>query len=86
MGCRREASKQELVRVAVAPSETGSSRLAVLDPQSRMGGRGAYLCRAGERAAPRPECLAAAERRGGFSRALRAKVTLDRKLVESVGR
>ena len=35
---------------------------------------------------PRAECLAAAIRRGGFARALRAKVTLDPKLVESVGR
>ncbi len=52
-----------------------------------MPGRGAYLCRAGsaeEPALPKRDCLERAVRRGGIPRALRASVTLDPKLVESV--
>ena len=48
-----------------------------------MPGRGAYLCRDGERELPAGDCVARALRRGGIARALRAKVTLDPKLVES---
>ncbi len=86
MGCRREAPKHELVRIALAAPDDGGARRAVLDADARLGGRGAYLCRepAGDR--PRGECLASAVRRNGFSRALRARVSLDPKLVESVGR
>jgi predicted RNA-binding protein YlxR (DUF448 family) len=51
-----------------------------------MSGRGAYLCRAPLSARPSADCLAAALRRGGISRTLRAKVSFDPKLVESVGR
>jgi len=58
----------------------------VLDRDGRLGGRGAYLCRTPEDDRPQPDCLAAAVRRGGFGRALRAQVALDPKLVESVGR
>jgi predicted RNA-binding protein YlxR (DUF448 family) len=58
----------------------------VLDSDGRLGGRGAYLCRNAEDDHPRAECLAAATRRGAFARALRTKVTLDLKLVESVSR
>ena len=86
MGCGREAGKRELLRVALASHDAGAGRLAVLDRDGRMGGRGAYLCRAPGTDRPSAECLAAAIRRGGFARALRAKVTLDPKLVESVGR
>jgi hypothetical protein len=60
--------------VAVSPHDGRSPRL------------GAYLCIVPGEDRPQPECLAAATRRGGFARALRAKVTLDRKLVESVNR
>ena len=49
-----------------------------------MPGRGAYLCRAHEPAGPAAECLAAAMRRGGIARALRAPATFDPKIVESV--
>jgi len=58
----------------------------VLDPENRMNGRGAYLCRDGATALPDRECLAAALRNGGIARTLRARVSLDPKLVESVGR
>ena len=50
-----------------------------------MPGRGAYLCRDGEPDGPRAECLKLALRRGGVRAPLRAQVTLDPKLVESVG-
>jgi predicted RNA-binding protein YlxR (DUF448 family) len=58
----------------------------VLDADGRLGGRGAYLCRLDGERRPRPECLEQAVRRNGFSRTLRASVSLDPKLVESVGR
>ena len=86
MACRRTAPKAELVRVALAARDGRTPPLAVLDRESRLGGRGAYVCRTPGSAEPSPECLAAALERGGFARALRAKVTLDPKLVESVGR
>jgi predicted RNA-binding protein YlxR (DUF448 family) len=85
VGCRREAPKRELLRVALS-ADAGAPRLAVLDRDGRLGGRGAYLCRDGEDLRPRAECLAGAVRRGAFARALRTSVTLDPKLVESVGR
>jgi predicted RNA-binding protein YlxR (DUF448 family) len=89
VGCGRRTGKEELVRVALAAgrsAQAGSSRLAVLDRDNRLGGRGAYLCREDDARRPRRECLAAAIHRRGFARALRASVTLDPKLVESVGR
>lgn len=70
----------------VALSRDVQTRLAVLDRDGRLGGRGAYLCRSPEDDRPQAQCLATAVRRGAFARALRAKVTLDPKLVESMGR
>jgi hypothetical protein len=58
----------------------------VLDPECRMEGRGAYLCRGEVEPVPVGECLARALRSGGIARTLRAKATLDDKLVESVSR
>jgi predicted RNA-binding protein YlxR (DUF448 family) len=86
VGCGRVAAKRELLRFAAGPARTGACRVAVLDGDARLGGRGAYLCRDGAGDGPRAECLAAAIRRNGFARTLRTKVTLDPKLVESVGR
>jgi predicted RNA-binding protein YlxR (DUF448 family) len=63
-----------------------AARLAVHDPDYRMPGRGAYLCRGAHPATPAPACLAQALRRGGIARALRTAVTVDPKLVESVSR
>jgi predicted RNA-binding protein YlxR (DUF448 family) len=71
------------MRIAIAPGQDGARPLAVADPQARLQGRGAYLCRNGE-GGPEGACLALAVRRGGFARALRAPVTLDREIVESV--
>jgi predicted RNA-binding protein YlxR (DUF448 family) len=62
------------------------TRLAVIDHDGRLGGRGAYLCREADGEQPNAGCLARAIRRGSVGRTLRASVTLDPKLVESVGR
>jgi predicted RNA-binding protein YlxR (DUF448 family) len=58
----------------------------VLDPAATMPGRGAYLCRGALAGQPAGACLALARRRGGIARALRASVTLDPELLESVSR
>jgi predicted RNA-binding protein YlxR (DUF448 family) len=77
------------VRIALAgerPANTGAPRLAVLDGDGRLTGRGAYLCREDGLAQARSQCLERALERRAFARTLRAKVTLDPKLVELVGR
>jgi predicted RNA-binding protein YlxR (DUF448 family) len=76
--------KSELLRIALDGSH--GAPVARLDREGRMGGRGAYLCRAPEGEAPLRECAVAAVRRGAIQRTLRARATLDDKLVESVGR
>ncbi|HVU60437.1 MAG TPA: YlxR family protein [Mycobacteriales bacterium] len=64
VGCRVRAAKPELIRVvAVAGTLTP-------DPRGTSPGRGAYLH-------PDPTCLALAERRRAFPRALRAGGALD---------
>lgn len=68
------------------PSTGDRGLTAVIDADGRLGGRGAYLCREGESMRPRADCLAQAIRRGGVGRTLRASVTVDPKLVESVSR
>jgi predicted RNA-binding protein YlxR (DUF448 family) len=76
-------------RPAASPGER-AARIAIADRGARMPGRGAYLCRATNPSAGSglvdPACLQRATRRGGIARALRAAVTLDPKLVESVNR
>jgi predicted RNA-binding protein YlxR (DUF448 family) len=49
-----------------------------------MPGRGAYLCVGADPALPDAGCLRLAIRRGAIARALRCRVTLDPKIVESV--
>jgi predicted RNA-binding protein YlxR (DUF448 family) len=51
-----------------------------------MQGRGAYLCLAGANDRPSESCLTLANERRGIARTLRAAVSLDPKLVESVSR
>lgn len=63
VGCRRSAHPDELVRVVRTPD-------GGLDLGRHHPGRGAWLC-------PDPVCLAAAERRRGFARALRGEVRPD---------
>jgi predicted RNA-binding protein YlxR (DUF448 family) len=65
---------------------SGARAFAVHDAERRMQGRGAYLCAGEQPGLPAPDCLAEAIRRGGIARALRAAVTLDPKIVESVSR
>ena len=67
------------MRIAVAPGGR-----AVHDRAATMPGRGAYLCRGRDPGLPAADCLALAMRRRAVPRALRAAVTLDPKLVESV--
>ena len=79
VGCGRVAPKSELLRFAVV-HDAGAPRSrarAVLDAAGRLPGRGAYLCRGSELAAPDPACLESALRRGGLVRTLRRAVTLD---------
>ncbi|HEY4896974.1 MAG TPA: YlxR family protein [Solirubrobacteraceae bacterium] len=86
VGCGRTAPKIELVRIALVRGENPRGAVAVADSECRMPGRGAYLCRGRAPEVPAAECLEQAARRGGVARALRAAVTLDPKLVESVSR
>ena len=64
VGCRQRAAKRELLRVVVRAGAL------VPDPAAIATGRGAHLH-------PTPECLALAERRRAFPRALRVSVGLD---------
>lgn len=64
VGCRQRTSVGELLRVVAV-----DGRLAV-DERRRLPGRGAWLH-------PSPECLAKAERRRVFPRALRVPGALD---------
>jgi predicted RNA-binding protein YlxR (DUF448 family) len=86
VGCGRTAPTSELVRIALAGERGQPNRKAVLDPGCRMQGRGAYLCRSQAEPEPLADCLARAVRNSGIARTLRAKATLDDKLVESIGR
>jgi predicted RNA-binding protein YlxR (DUF448 family) len=69
VGCRKRASSSELLRFVAI--ESGPDQfLAVPDPARRRPGRGAHLH-------PDPACLALAERRRAFGRALRLAGVLD---------
>ncbi len=86
VGCGRIAPKAELLRLAIARDGESSQPLAVGDTAAVMPGRGAYLCRGSAPAGADAACVQSALRRGGVSRALRCRVTLDPKLVESISR
>ncbi|NUP30199.1 MAG: YlxR family protein [Streptomycetaceae bacterium] len=64
VGCRARAAKTDLVRVVAVEGA------CVPDPRGTMPGRGAHLHRD-------PDCLALAERRKAFPRALRVVGPLD---------
>ncbi|MGH3716899.1 MAG: YlxR family protein [Micromonosporaceae bacterium] len=68
VGCRTRAPASELLRV-VAVEHFAGHRL-VPDPARQLPGRGAHLH-------PDPACLAKAERRRAFGRALRVPGVLD---------
>ncbi|MGN6720988.1 MAG: YlxR family protein [Marmoricola sp.] len=63
VGCRERATKVELLRV-VRGTDADASAAVVPDPRGTAPGRGAYLH-------PTLACLALAERRRAFGRALR---------------
>jgi len=69
VGCRKRALASELLRFVAVGQDTGT--FGVLpDPARRRPGRGAHLH-------PDPTCLALAERRRAFGRALRVTGVLD---------
>jgi predicted RNA-binding protein YlxR (DUF448 family) len=69
VGCRKRASSSELLRFVAI--ESGPDQFtAVPDPARKRPGRGAHLH-------PDPACLALAERRRAFGRALRITGVLD---------
>lgn len=84
IGCRRRAAAAELLRVVVASHEPGEQKFGpagesargpetlsvVPDPRRCAAGRGAWLH-------PDPGCVALAERRRAFARALRAPGPVD---------
>jgi len=89
VGCGRVAPKSELLRIVAAEPAGDGGAFAIADPDARMAGRGAYLCRDAGAARPAGECLALATRRGAIPRALRRAIpgglVLDSgELVESV--
>ena len=90
VGCGRIAPKSELLRIALVHAGGARGGRAVLDRTATMPGRGAYLCADAEADAgcrePLAACLALAVRRRAIARALRGAVTIDPKLLESVGR
>ncbi|MFD0581931.1 YlxR family protein [Dactylosporangium darangshiense] len=69
IGCRKRASSSELLRFVAIECGPGQFR-AVPDPARRRPGRGAHLH-------PDSACLALAERRRAFGRALRLTGVLD---------
>jgi uncharacterized protein len=80
VGCRRRATKSELLRVVAIAN--GQSMMVRPDPHGTAPGRGAHLH-------PTAECLDLAERRRAFLRALRLPGPLDltalRHYVEQAG-
>ena len=64
IGCRVRSAKSDLLRVVAAGTAL------VPDPRGRLPGRGAHLH-------PTPDCLALAERRRAFGRALRLSGPVD---------
>lgn len=69
VGCRKRALASELLRIVAVCGGAGSFSL-VPDPTRRRPGRGAHLH-------PDPACLASAERRRAFGRALRICGVID---------
>jgi predicted RNA-binding protein YlxR (DUF448 family) len=69
IGCRERVAKSDLLRVVAVGDGSGVSRL-VPDPRGRQPGRGAHLH-------PTADCLAMAERRKAFGRALRLTNAVD---------
>jgi len=73
IGCRARTAKSDLLRIVVVGEEAAQRLLP--DPRGRLPGRGAHLH-------PTPDCLALAERRRAFGRALRLTGPVDATPVE----
>ncbi len=69
VGCRRNDSREELLRFAIGPE----APYLAPDPQRKLGGRGVSVH-------PTRACVELAWRRGGFARALKRDVTRDGKI------
>ena len=69
IGCRERSAKSDLLRIVAVREQTGPACL-MPDPRGRLPGRGAHLH-------PTPDCLALAERRRAFGRALRLTEAYD---------
>lgn len=65
IGCRQRSAAAELLRVVAGPGA-----LVVPDPRRRAAGRGAWVHLV-------PDCVALAERRRAYGKALRASSPLD---------
>lgn len=63
VGCREEAPKREMLRVARTPGGA-----VEIDPSGRLPGRGAYVCL-------REECVENAKKKDALSKALKIKVS-----------
>ena len=74
VGCRQRANASELLRVVAVPTDSqvqpGGHVEIVPDPRRRKPGRGAHVH-------PTTACLALAERRRAFGRALRVTGVCD---------
>lgn len=70
VGCRNRGAKSDLLRIVVERSPGGAIHRLIPDLRGGMPGRGAHLHLD-------PECLALAERRRVFARALRVEGPLD---------
>ena len=69
VGCRERDAQDLLLRVVAVTTDPDAPSVRP-DPRRRLPGRGAYVH-------PRPECLALAERRRAFPRALRLRGPAD---------
>lgn len=74
VGCRTRTAVSDLLRIVAGDTAAGATRRLIPDPRGGMPGRGAHLH-------PDPDCLALAERRKAFGRALRVEGPLDLTLV-----
>jgi len=74
VGCRSRAAKSDLLRIVVENTAGHPTGRLVPDLRGGMPGRGAHLH-------PDTDCLALAERRRAFTRALRVEGPIDATLV-----
>lgn len=69
VGCRTQDIRDQLVRVVRGPSAEGEPPAVRLDETRTAPGRGAWIH-------PDQQCIAAALKRGGFSRAFKGRVDI----------